>query len=249
MQRRKLIAGNWKMNGTAATLGEARTVAQAAADHPAVDVALCVPAILITRAVAAAPGLAIGGQDVHASPHGAHTGCTSAAMLADAGARLVIVGHSERRGDQHESDADVRVKAAAGLGEGLSVILCVGESEAVRDSGQAVAHVCSQLDASLPEAPADPAMLSIAYEPIWAIGTGKTASPEQAREAADAGAWIAFRKYLVTSLRTESTGGVPDQRVDYEYLDTPAWHYQDSILAGSVQSRAVNRAPAVPSRK
>jgi triosephosphate isomerase len=175
MERRRLIAGNWKMNGTRAALGEAGAIAQAATAHPDVDVALCMPATLIARAVDALPGLAIGGQDVHANASGAHTGCTSAEMLADAGARLVIVGHSERRQDQHESNDDVRAKAAAALAAGLSVILCVGESEAVRDGGGAVAHVCAQLDASLPEAPSDPARLSIAYEPIWAIGTGKVA--------------------------------------------------------------------------
>jgi triosephosphate isomerase len=175
MDRRRRIAGNWKMNGTAATLGEAAAIARAAVEHPGVDVALCVPATLIARAAAALPGLAIGGQDVHANAHGAHTGCTSAAMLADAGATLTIVGHSERRQDQHESDADIRAKAEAALAGGLSVILCVGESESVLDSGDAVAHVCAQLDASLPAAPSDPARLSIAYEPIWAIGTGKVA--------------------------------------------------------------------------
>jgi triosephosphate isomerase len=175
MQRRPLIAGNWKMNGTAAALGEANKIATAAAALPGVDTALCVPATLIARAAAAVPALAIGGQDVHAEASGAHTGCISAAMLVDAGATLTIVGHSERRQDQHESDADVRAKASAALAAGLGVILCVGESEAVRDSGDAVAHVCAQLDASLPVAPSDPASLSIAYEPIWAIGTGKVA--------------------------------------------------------------------------
>jgi triosephosphate isomerase len=175
MVRRRLIAGNWKMNGTTAALGEATAIARAAEAHRGVDVALCLPATLIPRAVEAAPGFAMGGQDVHAKPNGAHTGCISAAMLVDAGASLTIVGHSERRQDQHESDADVRAKAAAGLAAGLGVILCVGESEAVRDSGSAVAHVCAQLDASLPDAAFDPAALSIAYEPIWAIGTGKVA--------------------------------------------------------------------------
>ena len=175
MTRRRLIAGNWKMNGTSAALGEVTAIAAAAAGHHGVEVALCLPATLISRAVEAADGLAIGGQDVHAKACGAHTGCTSAEMLVDAGATLTIVGHSERRQDQHESDADVRAKAATGLGAGLSVILCVGESEAVRDRGGAVAHVCAQLDASLPEAPSDPTTLSIAYEPIWAIGTGKVA--------------------------------------------------------------------------
>jgi len=172
MVRRRLIAGNWKMNGTRAALGEVTEIARAADAHRGVDVALCLPATLIGRAVEAAGGLMIGGQDVHASPNGAHTGCISAAMLIDAGASLTIVGHSERRHDQHESDADVRAKAQAALAEGLHVILCVGESDDVRSSGAAVAHVVDQLDASLPD---DPSRLSIAYEPIWAIGTGKVA--------------------------------------------------------------------------
>ena len=176
MTRRRLIAGNWKMNGGVAALGEATAIARAAAAHDGVDVALCLPATLIARATAAVPGLAIGGQDVHADASGAHTGCISAAMLLDAGATLTIVGHSERRHDQHESDADVRAKAETALAAGLGVILCVGESDDVRTSGNAVAYVSAQLDASLPAAPADPSRLSIAYEPIWAIGTGKVAS-------------------------------------------------------------------------
>ncbi len=176
MTRRRLIAGNWKMNGTGDALGEVTAIARAAGEHDGVDVALCLPATLIARAAQAAPGLAIGGQDVHASASGAHTGCTSAAMLLDAGATLTIVGHSERRQDQHETDADVRAKATSALAAGLNVILCVGESDDVRSSGDAVAHVSAQLDASLPEAPSDPSRLSIAYEPIWAIGTGKVAS-------------------------------------------------------------------------
>ena len=175
MVRRRLIAGNWKMNGTAAALGEVTSIALATAQHDEVDVALCLPATLIARAVEAARGLAIGGQDVHHADKGAHTGCISAAMLVDAGASLTIVGHSERRQDQHERDADVRAKAETALAAGLGVILCVGESDAVRECGEAVAHVSAQLDASLPDAPSDPASLSIAYEPIWAIGTGKVA--------------------------------------------------------------------------
>jgi triosephosphate isomerase len=182
MQRRPLIAGNWKMNGTSAALGEVSAVAAAAAACPGVDVALCLTATLIERAAASAPGLAIGGQDVHSSHSGAHTGCIAAAMLVDAGASLTIVGHSERRQDQHESDADVRSKATTALGAGLGVILCVGESEAVRDGGGAVAHVCAQLDASLPELTQEPTRLSIAYEPIWAIGTGKVAGTAEIGE-------------------------------------------------------------------
>ena len=173
---RRLIAGNWKMNGTADALGEVTAVADEADAKPNVEVALCLPTTLIARAASAVPGLAIGAQDVHANPSGAHTGCTSAEMLLDAGATLTIVGHSERRQDQHETDADVRAKASAALAAGLNVILCVGESDEVRSAGNAVAHVSAQLDASLPDAPADPAQLSIAYEPIWAIGTGKVAS-------------------------------------------------------------------------
>jgi triosephosphate isomerase len=191
MTRRRLIAGNWKMNGTSAALGEVSAIARAAAEHRAVDVALCLPATLIGRAVEAAPGFAIGGQDVHANPDGAHTGCISAALLLDAGASLAIVGHSERRSDQHESDADVRAKAQAGLAAGLHVILCVGESDEVRSKGNAVSHVIDQLDASLPD---DPSRLSIAYEPIWAIGTGKVAGVAEIGEM-----HAALRQRLVTT--------------------------------------------------
>ena len=170
--RRKLVAGNWKMHGLAADLAEVAAIAAAA--HGDVDVALCLPATLIDRAVRAVPGFAIGGQDVHAAAKGAHTGCVSAAMLLDAGARLVIVGHSERRQAQGETDADVKAKAEAALGAGLDVILCVGESDAVRSAGNAIATVSAQLDASLPAG--DGARLAVAYEPIWAIGTGKIPS-------------------------------------------------------------------------
>ena len=169
MGRRKLVAGNWKMNGVAVDLGESVTIAGA---NGAADVALCLPATLIERAVRAVPGFAIGGQDVHPAVSGAHTGGISAAMLLDAGARLVIVGHSERRVAQGETDADVRAKAEAALAAGLDVILCIGESDAVRVAGNAVATVAAQLDASLPATPVD----AIAYEPIWAIGTGKIPS-------------------------------------------------------------------------
>jgi triosephosphate isomerase (TIM) len=175
MARRKLVAGNWKMHGVAADLAEI-TAISIAAETAAADVALCVPATLIERAVRAAPGFAIGGQDVHQAEKGAHTGCISAAMLLDAGARLTIVGHSERREAQGETDADVKAKAEAAMASGLAVILCVGESDSVREAGGAVATVSSQLDASLPASIADPARFSVAYEPIWAIGTGKIPS-------------------------------------------------------------------------
>jgi triosephosphate isomerase len=178
MGLRKLVAGNWKMHGTSEDLPQIAAIAAAAQRTPSVDVALCVPAILIERAVRAVPGFAIGGQDVHQMEKGAHTGCVSARMLLDAGARLTIVGHSERREAQRESDEEVRAKAGAALGSGLSVILCVGESEAMRDSGAALETVAAQVDASLPAELTDSAAIAVAYEPIWAIGTGRTASCE-----------------------------------------------------------------------
>ena len=172
MARRKLIVGNWKMHGLAADIAEIEKIAEAAARFPQVDVGVCVPATLIERAVRAVPNLPIGAQDVHHAEAGAHTGCISTAMLADAGAAIVIVGHSERREAQRESDEHVRAKAEAGLKAGLLVILCVGESLAVREAGDAVATVERQLDASLPRG-VEVAGLAIAYEPVWAIGTGQ----------------------------------------------------------------------------
>ena len=170
MARRKLVAGNWKMHGTGAALSEVTAIALAA-ETAGCDIALCLPATLIERAVRATPGFAIGGQDVHSADTGAHTGDIGAAMLKDAGASLTIVGHSERRGAHGESSADVRAKAEAGLRNGMGVILCVGESLEVRNSGRAVLTVADQLDASLPQVN-DPGSLAIAYEPIWAIGSG-----------------------------------------------------------------------------
>ena len=186
MARRKFVVGNWKMHGLSADIDEVRGIADGAKAFPEVDVALCLPAILIERAVRAVPDFPIGAQDVHFAEKGAHTGNISAAMLRDAGATLTIVGHSERRQAQRESDEEVRVKAEAGLAAGLSVILCVGESFDVRESGHAVGTVQAQLDASLPRGESAvsgaPAKLAIAYEPIWAIGTGKVASPADIAE-------------------------------------------------------------------
>ena len=173
MANRKLVAGNWKMNGTAADLAEASAIAAGAG--AGVDVALCLPATLIERAGRALPGFAIGGQDVHAAASGAHTGDIGAAMLLDAGARLTLVGHSERRAAHSETNADVKAKAEAAVSAGLDVILCVGESLEVREAGDAIATVAAQLADSLPQAAA---RLTVAYEPIWAIGTGKVPSVE-----------------------------------------------------------------------
>jgi triosephosphate isomerase len=170
------------MHGLSTDLIEVKAIAEAARGYPQVDVALCVPAILIERAARAVPGFPIGAQDVHEAPDGAHTGSVSAQMLIDAGAVLTIVGHSERREDQRESDADVKAKAEAALAAGLDVILCVGESLGVREAGRAIETVVAQLAGSLPDGVHGKAKLAIAYEPIWAIGTGKVPTSDEIGE-------------------------------------------------------------------
>ena len=175
--RRKLVAGNWKMNGSLSGLAEFDGIAAAAQAAPGVDVAVAVPFTLIAPAAERVPGLAIGAEDVHEAASGAHTGCVSAEMVREAGARFTIVGHSERRAGQGESDAAVKGKAEAGRRAGLSVILCIGEALDEREAGRAEVVVTAQLVTSLPGG-ADGAWLSIAYEPIWAIGTGRTATCE-----------------------------------------------------------------------
>lgn len=183
---RKLAAGNWKMNGLRADLEEARALAQAFPD-PGCGVLLCPPATLISAMAEAVSGTAVmvGGQDCHAQISGAHTGDISAQMLVDSGARHVILGHSERRADHGESSADVAAKAAAAQGAGLVAIICVGETEAERDSGKTLDVVLGQLAASLPDG-ACAANTVIAYEPVWAIGTGRTPTLEQIAEVHDA---------------------------------------------------------------
>jgi len=172
---RMLLAGNWKMNGLKASLGEIRALGRALADTPiAADVLICPPATLIAEAAKAAAGsvVAIGGQDCHPEPAGAYTGDISAEMLRDAGATAVIVGHSERRQYHHETDAIIAAKARAGQRAGLSVILCVGESEAERQAGSAIAVVTEQFRACLPSSISSLGLV-IAYEPVWAIGSGR----------------------------------------------------------------------------
>lgn len=181
MALRKLVAGNWKMHGLSSDLDEIAAIAKAAEDYPNVDVALCVPATLIERAARAVPGFTIGGQDVHHAGKGAHTGCASALMLQDAGASITIVGHSERRDAQRESDAEIKAKAEAALSVGLGTILCVGEPLEIREGGDAIPTVLGQLDASLPSDIDTEAELAIAYEPIWAIGTGKIPTMDEIR--------------------------------------------------------------------
>jgi triosephosphate isomerase len=171
-----LIAGNWKMNGTSAALIEITNLGQMLTKSPPrCTVVICPPATLLERLgeIAAPIGIVTGGQDCHAASNGAFTGDVSAPMLADAGAQYVIVGHSERRAYHGETDDAVRAKANAAIGAGLIPIICVGETEAERDGGDAESVVLAQLAGSVPDQWRD-AGIVIAYEPVWAIGTGRT---------------------------------------------------------------------------
>ena len=180
----KLIAGNWKMNGLTADLAEARALREALDAEPTPHrVALCPSATLIAQMAWALKGgpVEIGGQDCHAAAAGAYTGSVSAAMLADAGAKLVILGHSERRAGFGETDADVAAKVEAATGAALEPIICVGETLEQRQAGEAVAVVSAQIAGSLPASLAGKAF-AVAYEPVWAIGTGLTPTLDQIEE-------------------------------------------------------------------
>ena len=177
---RQLIAGNWKMNGLTETGAAIAAPLRRGADGLACDIVICPPATLLVTIAHVLVGSAVevGGQDCHAKTSGAHTGDISPAMLRDAGARWVILGHSERRADHAETDAQIRAKAVAAAAAGLTPIVCVGETEAQRVSGQALAIVGGQLAGSLPDDFAG----VVAYEPVWAIGTGKTATTADVAE-------------------------------------------------------------------
>jgi triosephosphate isomerase len=179
-----LVAGNWKMNGRAASRGElTKIMAGAGALTGKADLMVCPPATLIAgfASMAQGSGVAIGGQDCHAEASGAHTGDISAEMLADSGASAVIVGHSERRTDHHETDAQVRAKVQAAWRAGLTAIVCIGEQRTEREAGKTLEIVGRQLGGSLPDG-ATAAKLAIAYEPVWAIGTGLTPTPADVAE-------------------------------------------------------------------
>jgi triosephosphate isomerase len=179
-----LVAGNWKMNGRAASRGElTKIMAGAGALAGKADLMVCPPATLIASFSSAAQGsgVTIGGQDCHAEASGAHTGDISAEMLADAGAGAVIVGHSERRTDHHETDAQLRAKVKAAWRAGLTAVVCIGEHRAAREAGKTLEVVGTQLGGSLPDG-ATAAKLAIAYEPVWAIGTGLTPTPADVAE-------------------------------------------------------------------
>jgi triosephosphate isomerase (TIM) len=177
-----LIAGNWKMNGLMASLGELQKLGEllSTGAAPRCTVVVCPPATLLARVteLAAPSGIVTGGQDCHPAQSGAHTGDISGTMLADAGAQFVIVGHSERRADHGETDELVRAKALAAFACGLTPIICVGETESQRSSGQADAVVHQQVAASVPDEASQGIDVVIAYEPVWAIGTGLTPSVE-----------------------------------------------------------------------
>ncbi|MEM8936986.1 MAG: triose-phosphate isomerase [Pseudomonadota bacterium] len=178
-----LIAGNWKMNGLSGAIVEIESLitklnGSAPRDR---DVLICPPATLLSECARhySDEGIQFGGQDCHAHSSGAHTGDISAAMIADAGGSFVIVGHSERRADHGESSADVRAKAEAALEVGLTPIICVGETEAERKAGDALAVAAEQLKGSIPETSEE---YVVAYEPVWAIGTGLTPTLDDIEE-------------------------------------------------------------------
>jgi triosephosphate isomerase len=182
---RPLIAGNWKMNGLKASLGEFEAMLAGAASMAGkADLLVCPPATLVAAFAERAKGakaFAVGTQDCHPKASGAHTGDISAEMLADAGARAIIVGHSERRADHGESDALVRQKAEAAWRAGLTAIVCIGETRKHRDSGKTLDVCGGQLEGSLPDA-STAGNLVVAYEPVWAIGTGLTPTPQDVEQ-------------------------------------------------------------------
>ena len=182
--RTKLVAGNWKMNGlredgAALARGLAQRAITTGGGGPGCELLVCPPASLLATvgSALAGSGIALGGQDCHAAPKGAHTGDISPEMLADAGCSHVILGHSERRHGHGEGDAEVHEKIIGAWRARLVAILCVGETQAQRQAGQAAEIVAAQLAASVPNgSTAD--NLVVAYEPVWAIGTGLTATLE-----------------------------------------------------------------------
>lgn len=199
-----LIAGNWKMNGLRASLDELTALAaiMTTGEAPRALVVICPPATILAAVArqGATSGILAGGQDCHPAASGAHTGDIAAGMLADAGAQYVIVGHSERRGAHGETDDLVRAKAEAAIGAGLKPIICVGETEAERDGGRAESVVATQLAGSIPDAAGQHDVI-VAYEPVWAIGTGRTPSNEDIADMHNA-----IRRQLVTRFGDKGQG-------------------------------------------
>lgn len=217
------------MNGSVAALAEIDAIAAVVPDG--IDVVICPPFTLITPALGR--GIAIGAQDCHAKASGAHTGCVSAAMIAEAGATFCIVGHSERRTDNHETDADIRAKAESAIAAGMTAIVCVGETLAERDAGEAVAVVKRQLNGSLP------GMLDktiVAYEPVWAIGTGRTPSVGDVSEIHGA-----IRKIVGDHVRILYGGSVkPTNAAELLHVENV-----DGALVGGASLTAADFVPIV----
>jgi triosephosphate isomerase len=209
MKRRALVAGNWKMNGLRSGLSELEGICRGYTPALAAkaDFLICPPATLIAEAarMAAGTGVFVGGQDCHPKASGAHTGDVSAEMLKDAGAAFVIVGHSERRTDHGETDAVVSAKTAAAWRAGLIAIVCVGERKEQREAGKAISVVKSQLAGSIPDG-ADAGSLVVAYEPVWAIGTGLTPTVKDVAE---------MHAAIRAALRERFGGAGTDTRILY----------------------------------
>lgn len=206
---RPLIAGNWKMNGLKAATAEFDAMlAGAAAVAAKADLLVCPPATLVAafaERARASTTLKIGAQDCHQEASGAHTGDISAEMLADAGAKAIIVGHSERRADHGETDALVRQKAEAVWRAGLAAIVCIGETREQRDAGKTLDICGTQLLGSLPDG-STAGNLVVAYEPVWAIGTGLTPTPADVEQV---------HRFIRDSLTERFTGQGPRIRILY----------------------------------
>jgi triosephosphate isomerase (TIM) len=239
MARRPLVAGNWKMNGFQASTGTLAKIVAGSRGLAAVDLMVCPPATLVAGFAAAARGsaVAIGGQDCATEPAGAFTGDISAEMLKDAGASAVIVGHSERRQYHGETDAAVRAKVLAAHRASLTAIVCIGETQAERDAGRALAVVGAQLDGSLPNGTQNGRDIGrdiiLAYEPVWAIGTGKTPT------TADVGEMHGFiRKWLVSRFGEAAGQGI---RILYGGSVKPA-NAKQLMAVGNVDGALVGGA-------
>jgi len=239
-KRRPLIAGNWKMNGLKASANELAAIGQGAEKvWRKADLLICPPATLLFTSAAIVIGskVAIGAQDCHPAASGAHTGDISAEMLADAGATAIIVGHSERRTDHHETDALVRSKAEAAWRVGLVAIVCVGETQAERDAGKTLDVVGQQLAGSVPDG-ATAANLVVAYEPVWAIGTGRTPTTKDVEEV---------HKLIRDRLRDRFSGEGASVRILYGGSVKPSNAAElmavanvDGALVGGASLKAVN---------
>ncbi len=207
MAKRPYIVGNWKMHGTRAMLAEARAIDRASERLIKVEVAVAPPFTLIHATRKEANLIGIGAQDCHNLEGGAHTGDISAVMLKDAGAGFTILGHSERRANHGEKDADVRAKGEAALAAGMNIIVCVGETEQQRDAGKATSVVTKMLKGSLPQCDDPAERITIAYEPVWAIGTGRTPTIEDIGDMHKA-----IRESLVAIYGEDAA---PDMRILY----------------------------------